>query len=317
MKQSEFNAWVMGRFYNDFSFGWTEDLPGNPINVAFNDGLSTALLDYSLANPLGIYHKGCMDGTAAAAALQTALPGIPLHACQYGDTLPVRGYPSSYIFVDFSPTPDQLDTLLAKGHRVLVVDHHETARVNLGRYRTRDNFYLYFDATRSGAALAWDLFLRYVPRLVEFIEDRDLWRWEIPGSRAVSAYLQTLQLYDKPEEFLAVLDKFDEGVVRARGELLLLQQDAYIAQAVKRRRDITLHGKRVSVVFSCLLQSEIGNELSKTADAGLVISGMEGDSFIASFRSVDDRSAIELATAYGGGGHPNAAGCRLPIGDLK
>jgi len=317
-EQSDFNAWIMGRIYNDFSHGWAGGTADrNPIQAALSEGFSTAFLDYGLFNPIGIYHKNCMDGTGAAAALLKALPLMPIVACSYGDPLPIRPHTSSYIFVDFSPTEWQLEELLFNGHRVLVVDHHKTAEESLRKHQGRKNFYLYFDSKRSGAALAWDLFLGYVPRLVEFVEDRDLWNWKLPGSKEVSAYLHLLQLYDKPDEFNKLVYKFDESEFKARGLLLLQQQTIYVDQVVARMRTVELQGKRVNYAFSAILQSEIGQELAKTADAGLVIGGMDGDVFTASFRSVDGESAYELATAYGGGGHPNAAGCRLPIGELK
>lgn len=40
----------------------------------------------------------------------------------------------------------------------------------------------HFDMDKSGAALAWEFFFpgKEAPRLIKFVEDQDLWRWEVP-----------------------------------------------------------------------------------------------------------------------------------------
>lgn len=44
-----------------------------------------------------------------------------------------------------------------------------------------------FDLDRSGAAIAWEHFNRdAAPDLIRYVEDRDLWRWSLPDSEAVS-----------------------------------------------------------------------------------------------------------------------------------
>lgn len=61
--------------------------------------------------------------------------------------------------------------------------------INLGSQLT-----VHFDLDRSGAAIAWDEFNIDIPmpEWIRYVEDRDLWRWGLPGSEAVNEALGSL-----------------------------------------------------------------------------------------------------------------------------
>ena len=67
-----------------------------------------------------------------------------------------------------------------------VIDHHITAQEAL-----KGLDYCVFDMEQSGATLTWQYFFpkKPIPSMLSYIEDRDLWRWKLPDSRAVSAWL--------------------------------------------------------------------------------------------------------------------------------
>ena len=99
-------------------------------------------------------------------------------------------------------------------YRVVVLDHHKTALELLGSgTSTNGNVTKVIDMDRSGATIAYDYFkekllcgdinsdtngaiaeFRRVRRLVEYIEDGDLWRWHLPNSKAFSSGLKDLNL---------------------------------------------------------------------------------------------------------------------------
>ena len=67
--------------------------------------------------------------------------------------------------------------------------------------------YAHFDMERSGAGMTWDAIHtdhdlhRERPWLVNYVEDRDLWRFKLPNSKEVNAYIssrkQTFEEWNK------------------------------------------------------------------------------------------------------------------------
>ena len=74
------------------------------------------------------------------------------------------------------------------GGRVTLLDHHKSAMEELQGQLPG----CYFDMNRSAAAIAWGYFkpLERMPDLLAYVQDRDLWRWELPDSRAVNAAIE-------------------------------------------------------------------------------------------------------------------------------
>ena len=66
------------------------------------------------------------------------------------------------------------------GGRVTLLDHHKSAMEELQGQLPG----CYFDMNRSAAAIAWGYFkpLERMPDLLAYVQDRDLWRWELLGS---------------------------------------------------------------------------------------------------------------------------------------
>lgn len=165
--------------------------------------------------PLIIYHANCMDGAAAALAAWLKFgEEAEYRPANYGEPAPtndeVRG--RDVYVLDFSYPRVELVRMRAviedcrferinhegpceKANRLWVLDHHKTAQTDL------DNLpFCVFDMRKSGAVMAWEYFHcsgladppqdeGRVPELFRYVQDRDLWRWELPYSRAISAAL--------------------------------------------------------------------------------------------------------------------------------
>lgn len=109
------------------------------------------------------------------------------------------------IFIDFNLFGDSIIS-------VVVLDHHKTAKELLGGGTSEtENVSKVIDMDRSGATISYDYFKEKlitgnnneaadgnavkigefdrVRRLFEYIEDRDLWRWKLPDSKAFSSGL--------------------------------------------------------------------------------------------------------------------------------
>lgn len=159
-----------------------------------------------------LYHGNCNDGFGAALVawlyfgkqLDTGAVYLPVY---YGQPVPQMQEGCDVFIVDFSyPAKDLLD-LAAKQNKVVVLDHHATAQADLAPDKFPgaavvdgvvhvNNLAIQFDMSKSGAVLAWEYFFpgQEVPLLIQYIQDRDLWKFEMVNSRAVSAYLQTREM---------------------------------------------------------------------------------------------------------------------------
>jgi oligoribonuclease NrnB/cAMP/cGMP phosphodiesterase (DHH superfamily) len=85
---------------------------------------------------------------------------------------------------------------------------------------------------------------------------------------------------------------------------------------VNKAREVDIQGHKVMCVNSPVLQSEIGNYLSKNKPFAAVWFENEFGEKVYSLRSSENGIDVsKIAAAYGGGGHAKAAGFRLKIGE--
>jgi len=268
-----------------------------------------------VTSPLIIYHANCVDGwTAAWVAYRHADP--ELHAAHYGDASPDVRERSVFV-VDFSYPRETLIDMYEKSLSLRVLDHHSTAAADLEGLP-----FCTFDMERSGAGLAWDI-LETGPRpwLVDYVEDRDLWRWALPNSRAVSAYIATQPFTIEAWDALAAL-RVEDVVERGRAVLSYVERrvESMVERAARgwlsHQVDADTLAYEPCAVVNCTGEmSEVGNTLaSKHPFAALWFQNAEGE-YIYSLRS--DASNPEhvdvsvIAKLFGGGGHKHAAGFKV------
>lgn len=124
-----------------------------------------------------LYHANCKDGFGAAwAAYQHFGESAKYIPVQYSEPLPEIEDGDNVFIVDFSYSRDIL-VPLSERCNLTVIDHHKTAFEAL----TGLNFAT-FDMNRSGAVLTYKHFFpdRTPPDLLFYIQDRDLWLWNLP-----------------------------------------------------------------------------------------------------------------------------------------
>lgn len=198
-----------------------------------------------MAKPLCIYHGNCADGFAAAWVVWKHFAGeVDFYPGVYQRPPPVDlAEDRMVIVVDFSYKREAMKKLAAVADFVLVLDHHKTAIDDLKMlenpsdalkerlYNTtldspdtnwdgfRDSLdfdcdhdlYCVFTQTRSGCGLTWDFFNPGQPRptLLNHLEDRDLWKFELPNTRELQA-----AAFSQPYDF----DIWDEMIYMANYE---------------------------------------------------------------------------------------------------
>ena len=256
-----------------------------------------------------IYHGGCVDGLVAAwvARLKFAEDSADDVDCvpaQYGSEPPdVTG--RDVVIVDFSYPRDALVRMADAARSIVVLDHHKTARDALEGLP-----FCVFDMERSGAGLAWDILHPGKPRpwIVDYAEDRDLWRWKLPDSREVNAWLQSTPL---------TLDAVNDAVAAGRDAALHAGRAVTIAQ--RRYIETAKSGARLAMVGSfgpvpvvnagAYCNSEVVGELAVGHPFAAAWVECSDGGVLYSLRSSPDGVDVSaIAKAFGGGGHRNAAG---------
>jgi len=258
---------------------------------------------------LVIYHKGCTDGFGSAwAAWKLLGDRAEYHAAKYGESPPdVKG--KNVVVLDFSYDNATTKKLIQEAKGFLVIDHHKSAMVEL-----HDVSCTHFDMTHSGAMLAWKFFHpgKEPPRLIKFIEDRDLWKWEIPYSKEFSAAFDMVKF--NFEDFDKYLDDSAVDDAQEQGAYILAYSKTVISKIAKKASLRKLGGKDVLVVNSPHWMSEIGAALAPKCDFAVIwYYDHDTRQVKISLRAHhDDSDVSEVAKRWGGGGHRKAAGFVLP-----
>lgn len=287
-----------------------------------------------------IYHDNCDDGFAAAWAVHKKWANtVQYIPSNYGRPLPKCKDGAEVLIADFSLPEEHCQSLAEQGCRVLMLDHHKTAkealaciphttrptindvdqRFDLARDTWQSSVLVEFDMDRSGARMAWDFVFpgESTPAIILAVEDRDLWRFYRPDTKLVSMYLRSLDR--------------DFSQWDAAAELYSNNRKQFLAEAsaIKRFNDQRVKGicanaglqafyghKGVAVTYTCpydFASDTCSTLLQMFPDAPFavaVIQNQEGITY--SLRSTDSRTDVsEIAKANGGGGHRNAAGFRV------
>lgn len=289
---------------------WCEEIASipDPLIARAREILSRNQVD------LVLYHNHCRDGLGAffcAHHFTTTRLGRPVEGIpqDYQQTPPnVQG--RHVLVVDFSYKRSVLEEMKIQAASLLVLDHHKSAQGDLEGLP-----YACFDMNRSGAMLAWQYFFDLPPPpLIQYIQDRDLWRLKMSESKAFSAGLDELPM---TIDTLALHLESPEAVNETirTGKVALRMQDRRVEQMAKKAYYKMWRNYHVAVINANLDISELGNALASHCDfAVLWRTNYQNCSFDVSLRSNNKVDLSVLAQRYGGGGHPNAAGLSLKFG---
>ncbi len=292
-----------------------------------------------------IYHFPCDDGFASAWCVWKKWgDDVEMRPANYGQALPldeeIAG--KNVLIADFSFKYDDLCAMSWKAKSIVLLDHHKTARADLERLpplvhltpeglddafkinwsQNTPEIVAHFDMNRSGASLTWEFCFpgEPMPALIKYVEDRDLWRMNYEETRPLSLYLRAHD-YDFAawDEIMLQFENEDR-----RADIL---NEAFAIQK--------FYDKKVGEIADTVSMKQIGEHdgvpvvhapyafasdtahelLQRHADApfaAVVVDAYGGRTY--SLRSEDERVDVsEVAKSFGGGGHRNAAGFRMPL----
>lgn len=298
--------------------------------------------------PLCIYHGNCADGFTAAWVVWRALgafgAGVEFVPGFYGmEPPPVGG--RDVILVDFSFKRPVLEEMARSARSILILDHHKTAAEDLAGFPPPDTGgwenprwaahldhstktvavmpcrpAVIFDMERSGAQIAWDFFYpcEARPALVDYVADRDLWRFALPDSRAIAAAVFSYPYDFSVWEYLALAMKGQAsraGLVTA-GEAIERKHQKDITELVGvARQEMVIGGMRVPVANLPYTMASDAAHLLAFGHPFAACYFDRADVRVFSLRSRKGGADVaEIAAAYGGGGHEHAAGFQRPHG---
>lgn len=317
--------------------------------------------------PAILYHYPCPDGAFAALAAHLYFSSLNITPLYFPNTvydpirvddLPLNQIDRVYL-LDFVGPSGFVHQLKSKVDCVVILDHHKTARELLGGGTSvTENVSKVIDMDRSGATIAYDYFKEKlitgnnnngadnnalkigefdrVRRLFEYIEDRDLWRWKLPDSKAFSSGLDDHHFqYDvnlNPSLFQQLL-VLDLKSVIEQGKISLSYKQKLIDGVLEQSFEIALgagaFGCCLAVHADSLpeLRCELGNQLAvkscnmKLRGIGAVVYKVpelgKNEMLKVSLRSIGNEDTASISQAFGGGGHQNASSFMLKCAEFE
>jgi len=265
-----------------------------------------------LDNILVLYHANCPDGFGAAWSFYkkygSTAKYIPV---THGERPPdVKG--SNVFIVDFCYDRVIMEKLEQESNKLVVLDHHKSAQEQCA-----DLEFCHFDMNHSGAYLAWQHLFGDddVPLLIQYVEDRDLWKWELPDTEqilsAVDSFDKTFETWDMLNDYLDKPDSLKWNKVRSMGEGILQYKNNLIKSLLQNAHSLTILGEEIPAINAPFFQSEMASELASGAPYAAAYY-FDGSGYKFSLRSRESgRDVSEIASKFGGGGHRAASGFRV------
>lgn len=265
--------------------------------------------------PLVIYHSPCADGFSAAWCFWHKYGNnFEYHPGVYSETPPDVNGREVYL-VDFSYKRPVVEKMLENASHITILDHHLSAYENL-KDLEHPNFTKIFDMDRSGATICWDyLFSKDTrPLMLGHVEDRDLWRFKLKGTREISAHAFSFDYTFENWDKMMMADPLEIHQMIRSGEAIERKHMKDVRELVAFSRRTMRIGEYIVPVANVpyTLGADAGHILSVGQPfAAYYIDDADGRVF--GLRSAEDGVDVsKIAILYGGGGHKHAAGFKVP-----
>jgi hypothetical protein len=263
-------------------------------------------------NIVVLYHKKCPDGFGAAYAAWKRYGDMADYIpVGYGDPV-LPGLEGKEVFlVDFCyELQGEVEKLAKITKRFVILDHHESSkeRVMLAPEHV-------YDEKRSGATIAWHYFHpdTPTPKLLEHLEDGDLYKYELPGTEAIYSYIIV-----QPQDF-KIWDRIAERLESPKTRPTFMRKvaeatkyfEAYASLSIEAAKKVRFEGYDcyfTTALPSITMRSYVAHELyEKLPPIALVVTA-HPDGFGVSIRGDGSVDVSKIAKKYNGGGHPGSAG---------
>ena len=275
---------------------------------------------------LCIWHANCIDGYGAYWAVCKALvrENVESHPAIYNITPIPDVTDRNVIIVDFSYSLKDMTHIVEKANSVIILDHHESAMKTLWELHSRGLAKGNYSNDSSGAVMAWGWFNpdKPVPQMLLHIQDNDWWKFKLPGTKEIIAYITSydydLDQWDQIAELLEMRETQFDSICRIGASLL--------RKSLKDMNEIIELNKRFMNIGSIHAVPVVNAPHTMKSDVGNMLAHMHGcligatyydtaDARVFSLRSTEDGPDVSaIARKYKGGGHYHAASFRAPRG---
>jgi len=260
-----------------------------------------------------LYDGGCSDGFGGAWSAWKIFGNRADYFGVKHENPPPAGLKNKEIYlIDFTYPEAIVKKLLKENKRVTAIDHHATAEKAIKlTYK-----YLY-SVNNSGAVLAWKYFhpKKPIPTLLKHIEDIDLWKFRLPHTKEIFAYLNLFALSFKIwDQLIHDMENSSKrkGFIE-KGVIVLKYENKLVGELVFKNSELVkFAGYKTLAVNSPNWPSQVGNALVKTMPPIGITWSKKGNKILVSLRSDGTADVGKIAKRFGGGGHKVAAGFSLP-----
>ncbi len=259
-----------------------------------------------------LYHRGCNDGFTAAYCAWTVLGNSAEYiGVNYGEALPTINQGDRIFVVDFSYPRKVMLSWEKIVSELVVLDHHKTAQEALIGLS-----FAMFNMNKSGAVLAWEYWHpgEPIPTLIQYVQDRDLWKKELSLSDQVFVMLRSFKQEFEVWDTLAHLSCDDFlALARTIGTPILEKRQRDVEAIASTYTYTEIGGYKVPTVHTSKpgLSSDLGHYLCKLVPEApfSAVRWLDKDGKTKwGLRSVGEFDVSQIAKQFGGGGHKNAAG---------
>jgi oligoribonuclease NrnB/cAMP/cGMP phosphodiesterase (DHH superfamily) len=199
-----------------------------------------------------------------------------------------------------------------RAETVIVLDHHQSAEQALLPLLEEGIIEGEFDMERSGAGMTWDFFRLDEPRpkFIDYVEDRDLWRFALPNSKEVTMAIFSYEYtFDNWDQFRYCFDSLEDD-----GKAILRKHMKDVHELTEQTMYLTIGGyKNIPTVnANYFYGSDLAAVLGKDQPFGAYFWMNADQEYCFGLRSAKDGADVaKVAQAYGGGGHKHASGFRI------
>jgi oligoribonuclease NrnB/cAMP/cGMP phosphodiesterase (DHH superfamily) len=263
-----------------------------------------------------MYHGGCPDGFGGAYSAWKKLGdhNVEYHPVSYSKPAPENLAGAHIYFIDCCYSQEAMDKIVAEAASLTILDHHTGTQAVV---ESMPDFV--FDNDRSGTMIAWNYFHPDVPapKLLEYIQDDDLFLFKLPDTRPVLSYVSIRPFTF--EEWEVLVQELEDpksredflNRVRIYGEYFELLAE-YAAEHVKL---VEFEGYEVTFATAHpmkTMKSLVGNLLAEKHPPFALVVSAHPTGYGISIRGDGSVDVSAIARKYGGNGHHDSAGFVIP-----
>jgi len=256
-----------------------------------------------------IYHAKCSDGFGGAwVAYQKFGDSATYIPAEDRDHYHVNLDGKIVYIIDYSYPKEVLLDLEKKAKKLVIIDHHVSARENVSSINEH-----VFNNDHSAAYLAWEYFFpnEKIPKLIDYIEDGDLYRFSLLDAKPIIAYIHVsnfdFTVYSRISDELETESGYAK--ILEQGTLLRTVHERQVEYFANKAELVEFEGYTIYAVnANNIVASDLGHLLSTKHGPFALIFNYEKWGWKCSLRGDGSVDVSAIAGKYGGGGHHNAAG---------